>query len=106
MARKSKGFSGGGGGGNGLAQSGGINRTFGGGKGGQAKLKADTAGRKIGTGRMANGLTYAVRVLGGNFSRAPFKGTVGSPPPLRGGPATTRIKRVTVRGPHIRGGSK
>lgn len=99
-------FSGGGGGGNGLAQSGGINHTFGGGKGGTAKLKADTTQRKIGGGTLNNGLKYTTRTEGGNASLSPETFRVGSPPPVQGGSPVSKLKKVSVRKPQTRGGSK
>lgn len=107
MAKKKgkKAFSGSGGAsGTGLAQSGGINHTFGGGKGGTAQTKPVTQGRKVGSGRLNNGLNYNVRSDGGDDSMTPFKGKIGTTPPLRGKPAKT--VPVTVRPPAYRGGDR
>ena len=89
----------------GQAQSGGINKTFGGGKGGTAQTKGTTQGRKIGSGRLNNGLGYNVRTEGGDKTMTGFKGTAGKTPPLSGGKSATKTKNVKVRQPN-RGGSK
>lgn len=85
-----------------LAQSGGINKTFGGGKGGTKSSKPVTQGRKVGSGTLNNGLNYNIRSDGGDDSMTPFSGRVGTTPPLRAG--TKKEAKVTVRKP-ARGGS-
>jgi hypothetical protein len=87
-----------------LAQSGGINHTFGGGKGGTAQSKPVTAGRKIGGGRTNAGLDYNVRTEGGSKTLVPGKFHVGTPPPLHGGDAASKTVKVKVQKP-LRGGS-
>ena len=83
MARKGAGF----------AQSGGINHTFGGGKGGTALSNGVTRGRRIASGRLNNGLNYNVRSEGGKLTLRSAKFHVGSPPPVRtGGIKTSRIR--------------
>lgn len=88
----------------GLAQSGGRNTTFGGGKGGTATFKADTNQRRIGGGVNNAGLDYSVRTEGGGKSLKPASFHVGAPPPLRGGESATKTVKVKVRKP-IRGGA-
>lgn len=112
MARKGrkssgsgKGFSGGGGGGNGLAQSGGINHTFGGGKGGTEQSRGVTSERKLGSGRLNNGLDYTVRSTGGNATLKPKSFHVGMPPPIHTGGVETKTKKVTIRKPVRKGSS-
>lgn len=95
MAKARKGVS--------LAQSGGINRTFGGGKGGTAQSKPVTKGRKIGSGKMNNGLNYNVRTEGGNATLVPAKFKAGKTPPLSGGSAGTKIHEIKVRPPFKQG---
>jgi hypothetical protein len=88
----------------GLAQSGGINHTFGGGKGGTAQSKPVTRGRKIGGGTTNAGLHYTTRTEGGNSTLVPKSFSVGGPPPLHGGSAVGKTKKVKVQKP-FRGGS-
>lgn len=104
---KAKKFSGGGGAGNGLAQSGGINHTFGGGKGGTARSKKATHDPVEGSGRLNNGLHYNVRNPGGDDARVPQTGKIGSPPPIHpGGKGATKTVKVSVRKPQYGGGSR
>lgn len=89
----------------GFAQSGGINHTFGGGKGGSESLKADTAGKKIGSGKLNNGLTYTTRSDGGDKSLKSKSFRVGAPPPVHpGGKGATATRKVSVRKPESLGG--
>lgn len=83
----------------GLAQSGGINKTFGGGKGPSSPV---TQGRKVGSGRLNNGLNYNVRSDGGDDSMTPFSGRIGTPPPIRGN--GEKKAKVAIRKPS-RGGA-
>lgn len=84
----------------GFAQSGGVNQSFGGGKGPNSPV---TQGRRIGEGRLNNGLNYNVRSDGGDDAMTPFKGSAGSTPPQRGNPSSKA--EVKVHKPS-RGGSK
>lgn len=87
------------------AQSGGINSSFGGGKGGTDQSRGVTQGRKIGTGRLNNGLNYNVRTEGGNKTLKPDSFKVGEPPPVHpGGSAGTKIHKVKIMKP-AHGGS-
>lgn len=89
----------------GLAQSGGRNTTFGGGKGGTPLSKGVTKDRKIGSGRLNNGLEYTTRSTGGNSTLVPKTFRVGPPPPLHpGGKGSTATRKVKVQIPP-RGGS-
>jgi hypothetical protein len=86
-----------------LAQSGGINHTFGGGKGGTSQSKGVTQGRKIGKGKLNNGLNYNVRTEGGSSTLKSASFHVGPPPPVHAGQAPTT--KVKIQKP-IRGGAK
>lgn len=106
MAKQKK-FSGSGGGGNGLAQSGGINHTFGGGKGGTPRSKKATNDKVEGSGRLNNGLHYSVRNPAGDQARVPQTGKIGSPPPVHpGGKGATKTVKVKIDGPGYGGGSR
>lgn len=89
----------------GLAQSGGINHTFGGGKGGTAQSKPVTRGRRLGGGTTNAGLQYNTRTEGGNNALVPKSFRVGGPPPLHAGGPTTKTKKVKVQKPS-RGGAR
>ena len=67
------------------AQSGGINHTFGGGKGGTKLSKNVTKGGSEGHGRNGVGLDYTIRSSGGDKTVAPWHGRVGGTPPLTTG---------------------
>ncbi len=86
-----------------LAQSGGINKTFGGGKGGTALSKPVTKGRRIGTGKTNNGLDYNIRTEGGNATLVPARFKAGKTPPLSGGGAATKTVPVTIKKPFRQG---
>lgn len=81
------------------AQSGGINHTFGGGKGGTALSRGTTAGRKIGGGRNNAGLEYAVRSEGGDKTLKSKTFHVGMPPPITTDGAEVKTKKISVRKP-------
>lgn len=83
-----------------LAQSGGINHTFGGGKGGTKQSKVVTRGRIIGRTTW-NGLSVAIRSPFGNLTTRRSTGKAGAPPPVRGG--GRKLKKVHVN-PPVRGG--
>lgn len=87
----------------GQAQSGGINKTFGGGKGGTAASKKATNERKVGRGTLNNGLNYNIRKEAGDNAPVGQTGKIGSPPPLRGGPP--KQAKVNVRKPTRKGSS-
>ena len=87
----------------GLAQSGGINKTFGGGKGGTAASRKSTTDRKIGSGRMNNGLQYNIRSMGGDKAMVGDTPTVGAPPPVTAQGAKAKPK-VAIRPPVRKGG--
>lgn len=80
------------------AQSGGINHTFGGGKGGTELSRGTTAGRKIGGGRNNAGLDYAIRSAGGDKTLKPATFHVGTPPPVVT-EASKHKTRINVRKP-------
>lgn len=79
-----------------LAQSGGKNSTFGGGKGGTKFSRGVTVGRRIGFTTI-RGLRAAIRTEGGNNNPARQTGRVGHPPPLRTG--GKKLVKATVRRP-------
>jgi len=87
----------------GQAQSGGINHTFGGGKGGTKGTRRSTTDRKIGSGRLNNGLDYSVRSPGGDNAITPDNPRVGAPPPVVANGARAKAK-VAVRPPIRKGG--
>lgn len=90
----------------GLAQSGGRNTTFGGGKGGTKLTKGVTQGRKIGKGVLNSGLDYTVRTEGGDKTLTSQGFHVGAPPPVHpGGKGATGIHKVKVQKPVTGGGS-
>lgn len=77
----------------GLAQSGGINKTFGGGKGGTAASRKSTTSRVTTTGVLNNGVGYRVRTTGGDDQKTSLGARIGQPPPLRGsGPKDPKVK--------------
>lgn len=83
-----------------LAQSGGKNSSFGGGKGGTALTRGVTSGAKLGRGMFNSGTSYNIRGDGGNATRVPFKGRVGKPPPVHpGGKGITQIIKSKIRKP-------
>jgi hypothetical protein len=88
-----------------LAQSGGINKTFGGGKGGLGSARNATTERKTGGGgELNNGLHYNIRSAGGDDALTSGKGgSIGKTPPLRGGGIKT--SKVKVQKP-ARGGGR
>lgn len=79
---KSKGF--------GLAQSGGRNRTFGGGKGGTPLTQGTSAGKSEGATHLGNGTSATIRAAAGDASPRKLKGRAGAPPPVNppGNPVT------------------
>lgn len=87
----------------GLAQSGGINHSFGGGKGGTKNSKGVTAGRKIGGGTNIAGLRYTTRTEGGNNTLVRKGYSVGAPPPLNP-PGDIQNAKVRIHRPS-RGGA-
>lgn len=89
----------------GLAQSGGINQTFGGGKGGTAASKKATHDGKRGTTRLNNGLDATIRNEPGDNARVKQTGLIGKPPPIRGGDSTKRPTKIVIRRP-VRGGDR
>lgn len=83
----------------GQAQSGGINHTFGGGKGGTAASKKSTRNPVIGSTKLNNGLTATIRNEAGNNARVRQTGLIGMPPPITTGAADHKT-RINVRKPH------
>jgi hypothetical protein len=90
-------------GGTSLAQSGGKNTTFGGGKGGTAQTRLATANKREGTGQTANGAKYAIRSAAGDDAPVGGKPRVGGPPPLRGGKGMQAIVKPKALKPVLRG---
>lgn len=89
-----------------LAQSGGRNTTFGGGKGGVPLSKGVTHDKTIDHGRLNSGTGYTLRADTGNNTPYPAKRTVGKPPPVHpGGKGVTKIIKPTIRRPAV-GGSR
>src|SRR5215213_5901994 len=87
----------------GLAQSGGKNSTFGGGKGGTKESRTSTNDRRIGK-LTVNGLSASVRTVTGSKAMTAFFKRVGKPPPMRGGGMTNTVQ-PTIRRPVRRGSS-
>jgi len=87
----------------GLAQSGGRNTTFGGGKGGTAASRKSTTERKVGSTKLNNGLRANIRTESGDNARVKRTGSIGAPPPLMTH-SGTKISKVKVQKP-ARGGS-
>lgn len=88
----------------GLAQSGGKNTTFGGGKGGTPESRKATAERKVSSGKLNNGLSYNIRTESGDNARVKRTGVIGHPPPLMTH-SGTKITKVHVRKPFRAGGN-
>jgi hypothetical protein len=89
-----------------LAQSGGRNTTFGGGKGGTKLSRGVTADKKIGSGTQNGVNRYTIRATGGNDTPAKGKRKrAGAPPPVHAGGAgmATAIVRPKQLPPVLRG---
>lgn len=89
-----------------LAQSGGRNTTFGGGKGGTKLTRGVTADKKLGSGTQNGVNRYTIRSAGGNAT--PIKGVrkrAGAPPPVHPGDSkqVTGIVRPKQLPPVLRG---
>lgn len=88
-----------------LAQSGGRDTSFGGGKGGTKQTKGVTTAKVEGSGMQGGFNKYAIRAEGGNMTPAGKKGRVGAPPPVHPGDSTqvTGIRRPKQLPPVLRG---
>jgi len=89
-----------------IAQSGGKNHTFGGGKGGTRLSREVTKGRAIDRGRNSAGLDYTVRSPGGDKTmlREGFH-VGGTPPQTTGGDQSSIQSKRKVRGRPVAGSS-
>jgi hypothetical protein len=90
-----------------LAQSGGRDTSFGGGKGGNAYGKQATRAAVRGSGKMNTGSSYQIRNAGGNNTLVPSgdKRNAAPPPPVHPGDSkqVTGIRRPKQLPPVLRG---
>jgi hypothetical protein len=84
-----------------VAQSGGRDHTFSGGKGGTKGTRASTAGRVVAR-TVRNGLKVAVRSPIGDLTMRRATGGVGKPPPILG-TARGKLSKIKIQKP-VRGG--
>lgn len=93
-------------GGTSLAQSGGRNTTFGGGKGGTPLSKNVTKGQSEGTGMQGGFNKYTIRTEGGDSTEMKVaRKRAGAPPPVHPGDSTqvTGIRKPKILPPVLRG---
>lgn len=92
-----------------LAQSGGRNTTFGGGKGGTPLSRNVTKGQAEGTGKQGGFNQYTIRTEGGNNTEMKVaRKRAGAPPPVHPGDSqqVTGIVRPRQLPPTLRGSTQ